>query len=60
MEKVRHGTENRIVAGRTTEQLKKQRNFKGPTTKEMWLWVAQRLEISTKIKINIEKAYKTV
>lgn len=49
-----------IVVTRTPLQRAEQRHFSTVTPQEVWLWIAQRLDISLNVKLNIDRAYKSV
>lgn len=49
-----------IATTRTKEQLERQRHFSAIDAKEVWSWIAQRLDISLNLKVSIDVAYKSV
>ena len=51
---------NRIATTRTPIQLAQQRHFTAVTSNEVWLWIAQQLNITLNVKLNIDQAYKSV
>jgi hypothetical protein len=51
---------NRIATTRTPIQLAQQRRFVAVTPKDIWLWIAQRIDISLNAKLNIDRAYESV
>lgn len=51
---------NTITTTRSQDQLDCKRHFLPVTSDEVWLWIAQRLDISINVKLNIDAAYKSV
>lgn len=49
-----------IARTRTPKQLFSTRRFTVVTPNEVWLWIAQRLDISLNVKLSISQAYKSV
>lgn len=49
-----------ISTSRTKEQLEHQRHYAAIRVVEVWGWIAQRLDISLKLKVSIDTAYKSV
>jgi hypothetical protein len=50
---------NRIVLTRTQQQLNNERHYTAIRPLEIWTWIAQRLDISLRVKMTIDGAYKS-
>lgn len=49
-----------ITRTRTHSQRENDRHFKLVSSREIWMWIAERLEISLNVKATIVAAYKSV
>jgi hypothetical protein len=57
IELLRKSIDDRYLLGATAPM---RRDFRSIKTKEMWRWIAQRLDITINFNIDIDAAYKSV
>lgn len=57
IELLRKSADDRYLSGATASM---KRDFRSIKTKELWRWIAQRLDITINFNIDIDAAYKSV